>query len=250
VVATQLRTVRAREAFKGPGPQVNGLEAVPEGLWVSDQRDNRTYLIDYNGKTLTSFASPARNASGTSFGAGSVWVSSNVRPSMIFRHDPQTGHCTAALHLPDADKGGVHGVQWRPYEGGVTPPPAPEARAELHPNAPAGKLNAGPGASGTLWVTRPGTKIIQLIDAETAELLRTIPFPAARSHGLFYDEADGTLSVVETNHGHVYKLDPKDGRVLDEWVIEGAEVHAMTRSADGRIWVGDASTNIISVVEL
>ena len=38
--------------------------------------------------------------------------------------------------------------------------------------------------------------------------------------------------------------------MLDEWRIEGAEVHAMTRSADGRIWVGDASTNEISVVEL
>jgi streptogramin lyase len=250
MVATQLRTVRAKEAFKGPGPQVNGLEAVPEGLWVSDQRDNRTYLIDYSGKTLTSFASPARNASGTSFGAGSVWVTSNVRPSMIFRHDPQTGQCTAALHLPSADKGGVHGVQWRPYEAGLTPPAPPEKKAELHPNAPAGKLNAGPGASGVLWVTRPGTNIVQAIDAETAELLREIPFPAARSHGLFWDEKDGTLNVVETNHSHVYKLDPKDGQVLDEWVIEGAEVHAMTRSADGRIWVGDASTNIISTVEL
>ncbi len=250
MVATQLRTVRAKEAFKGPGPQVNGLEAVREGLWVSDQRDDRTYLIDYNGKTLTSFASPARNASGTSFGVGSVWVTSNVRPSMIFRHDPQTGHCTAALHLPNAEKGGVHGVQWRPYEGGVTPPAGPEKKPELHPNAPAGKLNAGPGASGTLWVTRPGTNIVQLIDGETAELLRELPFPAARSHGLFWDEKDGTLNVVETNHSHVYKLDPKDGKVLDEWVIEGAEVHAMTRSADGRIWVGDASNNVISTVEL
>ena len=249
MTATQLRVARVREAFKGPGPQVNGLEAVSEGLWVSDQRDNRTYLVDYHGKVLTSFASPARNASGTSFGAGSVWVTSNVRPSMVFRHDPQTGHCTAALHLPDAERGGVHGVQWRPYEAGVQPPNPPAAKDELHPTAPAGKLNAGPGVSGTLWVTRPGTKIIQHIDAETGELLSEIPFPAARSHGLYWDEADGTLNVVETNHGHMYKLNPRSGEVLDEWRIEGAEVHALTRSADGRIWVGDASTNLISIVE-
>jgi streptogramin lyase len=249
MVATDVRVVKAREVFRGPGPQVNGLEAVPEGLWVSDQVDDRTYLVDYNGKTLTSFASPARNASGTTAGAGSVWVSSNVRPSMVFRHDPQTGHCTAALHLPNADKGGVHGLQWRPYELGVTPPAGPAARSELHPAAPAGKLNAGPGASGTLWVTRPGTHVVQHIDAETAELLSEIPFPADRSHGLFWDEADKTLNVVETNHGHLYKLDPKDGRVLDECRIEGAEVHALTRSADGRIWVGDAASKMILVVE-
>jgi streptogramin lyase len=250
MVTTEVRSVRARVVFKGPGPQVNGLEAVPEGLWLSDQQDDRTYLIDYNGKVLTSFASPARNASGTSFGAGSVWVASNVRPSMLFRHDPQTGHCTAALHLPNADQGGVHGIQWRPYEGGVQPPAAPEKRAELHPNAPAGKRNSGPGASGTLWVSRPGNKVIQHIDAETAELLSELPFPAARSHGMFWEEKDGTLYVVETNHGHVYKLNTQSGEVLDEFRIEGAEVHAMTRSADGRIWIGDASTNELSVVEL
>lgn len=248
MVTTNVRSVRARVVFRGPGPQVNGLEAVPEGLWVSDQQDNRTYFIDYNGKVQTSFISPARNASGTSFGANSVWVASNVKPSMVFRHDPQTGQCTAALHLPNAEQGGVHGIQWRPYEGGVQPPAAPEKKAELHPNAPAGKLNAGPGASGTLWVSRPGTKVIQHIDAETAEILSEIPFPAARSHGMYWQ--DGALFVVETNHGHVYKLDPKTGNVLDEYVIEGAEVHALTRSADGRIWVGDASTNEISVVEL
>ena len=252
MVATALRTVKAREVFKGPGPQVNGLEAVPEGLWLSDQHDNGTYLLDYDGKVLTSFASPARNASGTSFGAASVWVSSNVRPSMVFRHDPQTGHCTAALHLPDAEKGGVHGVQWRPYELGVTPPATAAPSGTVHGarGTVGGALNAGPGVSGTLWVTRPGTKIVQHIDAETGELLSEIPFPAARSHGMFWDEKDGTLSVVETNHGHVYKLNPKNGEVLDEWVIEGVEAHAMTRSADGRIWIGDAATNMISIVEL
>jgi streptogramin lyase len=250
MVTADVRAVRARVVFKGPGPQVNGLQAVPEGLWISDQRDNRTYLVDYDGKVQTSFASPARNASGTTFGAGSVWVSSNVRPSMVFRHDPQTGQCTAGIHLPDAERGGVHGLEWRPYGLDEQSPLPPETRAELHPTAPAGRLNAGPGTSGTLWVTRPGAMVIDHIDAETAELLGQVAFPATRSHGLFWDEADRTLSVVETNHGHVYKLNPKTGEVLDEWRIEGPEAHALTRSADGRIWVGDAATNEILVVEL
>jgi streptogramin lyase len=104
--------------------------------------------------------------------------------------------------------------------------------------------------SGTLWVTRPGGMIINHIDAETGELLANIPFPKARSHGLFWDDSDNTLQVVETNFSHVFKIDPTSGAVLDEWRIEGAEVHAMSRSADGRIWVGDASNNVISTVEL
>jgi streptogramin lyase len=237
----------ARVCFAGPGLQVNGLEAVPEGLWLCDQRDNRSYLVDYDGHVLTSFASPARNASGITAGAGSVWVASNVRPAMVFRHDPTTGQCTAFLML--SEEGGVHGLQWRPYESGVQPPTAAEEQAELHPTAPAGKLNAGPGRSGTLWVTRPGAQRIEHLDAETGEILGSIAFPLPRSHGMFWDERDGSLSVAETNGGHVLRLDPKSGELLDEWRIEGCEVHGLTRSADGRIWIGDAATNEVLTVD-
>ena len=249
MVSVQVRVARARVVFGGPGAQVNGLEAVPEGLWLSDQRDNRTYLVDYGGRVLTSFASPARNASGTSFGDGSVWVASNLRPSMVFRHDPASGHCTACLVLPDAYEEGVHGLQWRPYGPHEQPPAPPPARADQHPTAPGGQPNAGPGVSGTLWVARPGGLRIDHLDAETGELLGQIPFPVKRSHGMFWDEADGTLSVAETFGGHIYRLEPTIGEVLDEWRIEGCEVHGLTRDAEGRIWIGDAATNQVLVVE-
>src|SRR5579859_1161655 len=154
MTSAEVRVARPRMVFAGPGLQVNGLEAVPEGLWLCDQRDNRSYLVSYEGAVVTSFASPARNASGISVGAGSVWVGSNIDPPMIFRHDLATGQCTAFLMLEGP--GGVHGLQWRPYAGTEQIPSGPEGRPELHPTAPAGKRNAGPGASGTLWVSRPG----------------------------------------------------------------------------------------------
>ncbi|MCC6174394.1 MAG: hypothetical protein IT305_03730 [Chloroflexi bacterium] len=249
MASTDLRVAKARVVFKAPGIQVNGLEAVPEGLWICDQRDNHVYLVDYDGKLLTSFPSPVRNASGISYGNGKVWVASNVRPSMIYSHDPKTGHCTAGIHLPNSNEGGVHGIQWRPYGADDTMPAPPEATGELHPTAPGGKLHAGPGVSGTLWVTRPGAKIVDHIDAETGELIGQIPFPAPRSHGLFWDDADGTLSIAETNNGHIFRLEPKQGELLDEWQIADLEVHGLTRGADGRVWVGDAATNLVSVVE-
>lgn len=34
----------ARMLFKGPGLQVNGLQAAPNGRWVCDQMDNNIYL--------------------------------------------------------------------------------------------------------------------------------------------------------------------------------------------------------------
>jgi streptogramin lyase len=232
--------------FQAPGEQVNGLEAVPEGLWLCDQRDNHCYLIDYDGRRLRSFPTPARNASGITVGAGSVWVASNTRPSIVFRHDIQTGHCTAYLVL--SDDGGVHGLQWRPYTPEDHVPAAPEQKPELHPTAPAGKLNAGPGASGTLWVSRPGAQRVEHLDAETGDVLGTIQFPLPRSHGMFWDERDATLSVAETNGGHILRFDPQSGDLLDEWRIEGPEVHGLTLDKNRRVWIGDASTNNMLVV--
>src|SRR5437763_16533232 len=105
---TSSRIVKTRVAFKGPGIQVNGLEAVPEGLWLSDKQTDRSYLVDYEGKVLTEFPSPARNASGTSFGSVSVWIASNDRPSMVYRHDLNTRHCLTILYQQYADNGGAH----------------------------------------------------------------------------------------------------------------------------------------------
>jgi sugar lactone lactonase YvrE len=70
-----------------------------------------------------------------------------------------------------------------------------------------------------------------------------------RSHGCFWNEEDGTISVAETFEGHIFRLHPKDGEVMDVFQITGIEVHGLTKSADGRIWVGDAATNLVSVVE-
>ena len=247
MATTPILAATARVMFTAPGAQVNGLEAVPEGLWLCDQRDNRCYLVDYEGRLISSFAGPARNASGVTFGAGSVWAASNIRPSMIFRHDPTTGQCTACLVLEG--EGGVHGLQWRPYEPGEVVPRAPESKPELHPTAPAGRLNGGPGISGTLWVSRPGAHHIDHIDAETGDLLASLPFAPPRSHGMFWDAGDGTLSVAETNGGHILRLEPRTGELLEEWRIDGPEVHGLTRSTDGRVWVGDAATNMVLMVE-
>ena len=86
-----------RVMFAGPGPQANGLSATTDGIWVCDQKDDRIYLIDYDGKTKTSFATPARNLSGVGYGAGAVWGASNHTPDYVYKFDPWTGHCTQAM---------------------------------------------------------------------------------------------------------------------------------------------------------
>ena len=79
---------------------------------------------------------------------------------------------------------------------------------------------------------------------------RTIQFPLPRSHGMFWDERDATLSVSETNTGHIFRFDPRTTELLDEWRIEGPEVHGLTLDTHRRVWIGDASTNQVLMVTL
>jgi sugar lactone lactonase YvrE len=210
---TPVRKVKIEVLFQGPGPQANGLAATNDGLWVCDQQDHRIYKIRYDGSIVSSFATPARNLSGCGFGGGSVWGASNIRPSAVTRHDPETGWCTQYIILPEGERGGVHGIEWH---------------------------------DGALWVTRPGFNAVQKINPDTGELLHQIPFPDPRNHGIFFK--DGHAVVNETNHGNVYELDLADGRVVDHWQVEGFEAHGMTMSPDGRIWFCDATTNRIGIV--
>jgi outer membrane protein assembly factor BamB len=90
---------------------------------------------------------------------------------------------------------------------------------------------------------------IDHIDAESGDVLGSFNFPAPRSHGMFWDPTDGSLHIAETNGGHVFRFDPTSGELLGEWSIEGPEVHGFARSGDGRIWIGDASTNQVLVIE-
>lgn len=243
-------TWRVEVAYESPGPQANGLAAAPEGLWVCDQADDCIYLLEpESGRTLRRFPSPGRNLSGMAVGDGSVYTAHNKRPALIFRHDPETGYADLVLALPDCLSGGIHGLEWVETDG-----------------------------QGSLWVTRPGLFVLDLITdepkmaekvrahtvgprgeqlhrVEGGELLRRIPFPAPRSHGIFFDfERPGksdpyTIICNATGANRIFRLDPADGEVLERWQVEGFEIHGMTRDAQGRIWVCDAITNRIGVVK-
>jgi len=199
--------------FQGPGPQANGLSATAEGIWVCDQKDDRIYLIRYDGSIVTSFATPARNLSGVGFGAGAVWGASNRRPAYVYKFDPATGHCTQAIELPAAMEGGIHGLEV---------------------------------IDGALWVTRPGQQTIQQLNLETGALEHEIPFPGRRSHGVYAQ--DGAIVCNDTNLSTVFHLDPTDGRVVKQWMVEGFEPHGLTLDPEGRIWICDATTNRLGIV--
>jgi hypothetical protein len=55
--------VDPRVLWKTPGKQPNGLQAVPEGIWVIDQIDpNDIYLLSYEGKELKKIPTRAKHS--------------------------------------------------------------------------------------------------------------------------------------------------------------------------------------------
>src|SRR5579859_3813721 len=62
--------------FHAPGPNPNGLQATPEGLWIYDQGTNRVALVSYDGKALREFATETDKGSGITFDGTALWIAS------------------------------------------------------------------------------------------------------------------------------------------------------------------------------
>ncbi|PYV12908.1 MAG: hypothetical protein DMG07_15985 [Acidobacteria bacterium] len=58
----------------------------------------------------------------------------------------------------------------------------------------------------------PPSETIYLVEPASGKVMRSIPAPGARPHGLAWD--NGFLWCVESNDRAIYKLDPRDGRLL------------------------------------
>lgn len=61
--------------FLCPGPQPNGIQAAPDGLWVIDQVDHKVYKLDYEtGETLFAAQTDTVHSSGITVGDGYLWI--------------------------------------------------------------------------------------------------------------------------------------------------------------------------------
>lgn len=194
--------------FRAPYATPNGLQLTPEGLWIVDQITDRVALVDpysvsdgyRTPKLLREIATESSNTSGLTYGDGSLWLAANgaahlwrtARPhdaqpgrGEILRVDPETGETLTRYPVPDG--GGVHGIEYDPYEPGV------------------------------LWVTTLKSQTVSKVRIADWSVLAAFPVPLPRAHGLVR-RVDG-LWVVHTGHRVVLKLDPATGAEL-------ARIHA------------------------
>lgn len=219
-MTTSIERVQATPRWKTPGPQPNGLQAVPEGLWVIDQDDLFVYLLDWaDGSIIKKFPTETYHSSGITWDGEAIWVASTFTPIELFRYATD-GTELKRLPTPGAsERSGAHGMEW---------------------------------IDGKLWVTVPPSATTYQLDPEDGRILRQFPAPGNRPHGLAWDGE--TLWVAETTHRTItgYDLEGNVRRVLaleEGQPAEGPDPHGMTYY-QGQLWFCDAETRLVASIQL
>ena len=61
-----IKIAKVEKHFKSPGPQPNGLQAAPDGLWIIDQVDLKIYKVDWDtGDVLFEAQTDTEHSSGS-----------------------------------------------------------------------------------------------------------------------------------------------------------------------------------------
>lgn len=204
------------KVFDAPGPQPNGMQATPEGIWFLDQRTNQVSLVSYDGAVLRTFDTASDRGSGVTDAGTALYLASTYSRE-ILKVDRANGKTLAAFETPGASKTGAHGLEWR---------------------------------GGRLWMAVPPSATIYQVDVENGfRVVHSIPAPGNRPHGIAWEGDD--LWCVETNHRAIYRLNPRDGSILQKVEIPEPhpEPHGMT-FWDGCFWYCDAGSRAVCRVQL
>ncbi len=196
---------RVEVMFTAPFACPNGIQATRQGIWCVDQESDDVFLLDETGRVLRRIRTESENGSGLSYGEGALWIGSNG-PSSFRKRRP-------------ADRAGKYVLKVDPRSG---------ATLEAHELQGPGGVHGVEYVDGTLWVGRPGAKIIQRYKLPEFKVICEIPSPFTRSHGLAWVE--GALWCVYTNDRCIVKQDPQTGKVLDRIDIPepNPEPHGLT----------------------
>ena len=215
------------KAFKAPCRQPNALQFVDDGLWILDQVDpNKVYKVRIeDGSVIHEIQTESIHGSGITYGNGALWIGSTKTadgsPPKTLKVDPQTGKTLASWITPGS------GIWGKPRPG-QTPSGAHGMR----------------WIDAKYWMAVPASGKLMLMEPETGTIVRDIPAPGVRTHGLALD--NGFLWCVESNDRAIYKMDPKDGKLLAK--IQLTEADPVPHGLDmhkGVLWYSDAGSGWI-----
>lgn len=258
-----LNKIPARKAgkveivFKSPGPQPNGLQATPDGLWIIDQGpENKAYLVSYkDGSVQRGFSTETERSSGITYDGEALWIGSTYSREIV-RCDAKTGKALERHFTPGA--GVIYKMIGDP-PGRSTPVAEnmrqPRPPAESTP-APAdrtggfqmgqmqGSRALGTGAhgqewrEGKLWFAVPPSREVYRIDPKTWVVETKFPTAGNRPHGIGWEGK--YLWVTDSNLNAFFKHDPDTGAMLEKIQLTDNDPlpHGMT-IWNGWIWYCD-----------
>jgi hypothetical protein len=205
----------------------NALQFTPTGtLLILDQVDpNKVFEVSpTDGKIIRSLQTECIHGSGITIGDdGAWWITSTKAlsgPPVTLKVDPATGKTLKKWVTPgwgfygvvSADKGspsGGHDVKW--------------------------------AGNGKYWMAVPASGRIFLIEGETGKIVRSIPAPVLRTHGLAIDGE--YLWSVASDYAQIQKIDSRDGKIVGKIQLDkknDPQVHGL-EIKDGVLWYCDAS---------
>ncbi|HXI31172.1 MAG TPA: hypothetical protein VNG89_22195 [Vicinamibacterales bacterium] len=217
---------RVEKLYKIAGAtQPNDLQFVADGLWVLDQVDpNKAFKVrPDDGSVLRELQTESIHGSGITYGHDALWITSTkmkdpAAAPRTLKVDPATGRTLKSWVTPGSGlygrvttPSGGHGVKW---------------------------------VDDKYWMAVPASGKLFLIEPESGEIVRSIPAPGVRTHGLAWEK--GFLWCVESDGRIIYKLDPADGTPVArvELARDAPEPHGLD-IRDGVLWYCDASSGWI-----
>jgi hypothetical protein len=206
----------------------NAMQFTPKGtLLILDQVDpNKVFEVNpADGKIIREVQTEAMHGSGITIGNGGAWWITSTKgiqgsPPVTLKIDPQTGKTLKKWVTPG----------WG-YYGGVT----------AEKGSPSGGHDVKWTGNGRYWLAVPASGRIFLMEGETGAIVRSIPAPVLRTHGLAIDGA--YLWSVASDFAQIQKIDSGDGRIVGKIQLDKAndpQVHGL-EIKDGVLWYCDAS---------
>src|SRR5436190_734578 len=180
-------TRRVEKLYKIDGcRQPNDLQFVPDGLWVLDQVDpNKAFKIHpRDGSIVQALQTESIHGSGITVGNGALWISSTKMadphdPPRTLKVDPKTGRTLKSWVTPGS---GMYG--------------------RIRPQSTVSGAHGLKWVDGKYWMAVPASGKLFLMEPESGEIVRSIPAPGVRTHGLAWD--NGFLWCVESNGRVIY----------------------------------------------
>jgi streptogramin lyase len=252
-----LRSIRTRQAgkpqivFKSPGPQPNGLQATPDGLWIIDQADGSVAaLVDYaDGKVLRSFKTDTVRPSGITFDGEAIWIGStfsyenvrcDARTGVVLERHPTPGSTTYSMAGDPAPQrsplAGTPMQQTRPAAAGQGQPQL--LRLAQTPSTRFQGAHGQEWRDGKLWTTSTSSRSIFCIDPKTWVVEKRLQAPGPRPHGLAWEGR--YLWHGDSDYKAFFKFDTDTGEIVEKIQLAPDDPlpHGMT-IREGTLWYCD-----------